>query len=159
MLKIRRSRDRLIFNTGIPILVRRHIYIDTAPRSQGRGTMMRIFDGKKAHYMLAIWIYHISQWHLKYNFWINIKQMKYNTLHIYFLLLTWFLGIALNHLSRIYFEKCLYYGNKATRPSIWSKWLVRYSLIDVIHGDIRKWRHTAVLVTMVSKISKKYWEV
>ena len=33
MLKIRRSRDRLIFNMEIPILVRRHIYIETTPRS------------------------------------------------------------------------------------------------------------------------------
>ena len=32
MLKIRRSRDRLILNMGIPILVRRHLYIETAPR-------------------------------------------------------------------------------------------------------------------------------
>ena len=32
MLKIRRSRDRLIFNMGIPILVRRHLYIETALR-------------------------------------------------------------------------------------------------------------------------------
>ena len=31
MLKIRRSRDRLIFNMGILILVRRHLYIKTAP--------------------------------------------------------------------------------------------------------------------------------
>ena len=31
MLKIIRSRDRLIFNMGIPILVRRHLYIETAP--------------------------------------------------------------------------------------------------------------------------------
>ena len=31
MLKIRRSRDRLIFNIGIPILVRRYLYIDTTP--------------------------------------------------------------------------------------------------------------------------------
>ena len=31
MLKIRRSRYRLIFNMGIPILVR-HLFIDTAPR-------------------------------------------------------------------------------------------------------------------------------
>ena len=31
-LKIRRSQDRLIFNKGIPILVRRHLYIETAPR-------------------------------------------------------------------------------------------------------------------------------
>ena len=30
-LKIRWSRDRLIFNIGIPILVRRHLYIETAP--------------------------------------------------------------------------------------------------------------------------------
>ena len=31
MSKIRRSRDRLIFNMGIPILVRRHLFIETAP--------------------------------------------------------------------------------------------------------------------------------
>ena len=31
MLKIRRSQDRLIFNIGIPILVR-HLYIETPPR-------------------------------------------------------------------------------------------------------------------------------
>ena len=30
MLKIRRSRHRLIFNMGIPILARRHLYIETA---------------------------------------------------------------------------------------------------------------------------------
>ena len=32
MLKIRRPRDHLIFNIGIPILVRRHLHIETAPR-------------------------------------------------------------------------------------------------------------------------------
>ena len=32
MLKIRRSWDRLIFNMGIPILVRQHLYIETSPR-------------------------------------------------------------------------------------------------------------------------------
>ena len=32
MLKIRRSQDRFIFNIGIPILVRLHLYIETAPR-------------------------------------------------------------------------------------------------------------------------------
>ena len=32
VLKIRRSRDRLVFNMGIPILVRRHLYIETAQR-------------------------------------------------------------------------------------------------------------------------------
>ena len=31
MLKIRRSPDRLIFNMEMPILVRQHLYIDTAP--------------------------------------------------------------------------------------------------------------------------------
>ena len=37
MLKIRRSRDRLIFYMGIPILVRRHLYIETALR------LLRVF--------------------------------------------------------------------------------------------------------------------
>ena len=36
MLKIRRSWDRLIFNMGIPILVRRHLYIETVPVSPYR---------------------------------------------------------------------------------------------------------------------------
>ena len=36
MLKIRRSWVRLIFNMGIPILVRRHLYIETAPWSSWR---------------------------------------------------------------------------------------------------------------------------
>ena len=31
MLKVRRSRDHLIFNMGIPILVRRHLYIERPP--------------------------------------------------------------------------------------------------------------------------------
>ena len=31
MLKIRQSRDRHIFYMGIPVLVRRHLYINTAP--------------------------------------------------------------------------------------------------------------------------------
>ena len=33
MLKTRQSQDRLIFNIGIPILVRWHLYIDTTPWS------------------------------------------------------------------------------------------------------------------------------
>ena len=32
-LKIRRSRDHLIFDTGIPVLVRRHLYIETLSRT------------------------------------------------------------------------------------------------------------------------------
>ena len=32
MLKIRRSRDRLVFNMRIPILAKRHLYIETYPR-------------------------------------------------------------------------------------------------------------------------------
>ena len=35
VLKIRRSRDRLIFNMGILILLRRHLYIDAAPWRYG----------------------------------------------------------------------------------------------------------------------------
>ena len=36
VLKIRRSRDRLFFNMGIPMLVRRHLYIETARRSHSK---------------------------------------------------------------------------------------------------------------------------
>ena len=36
MLKIRRSQDRLIINMSIPILVRRHLYDETAPRWHGK---------------------------------------------------------------------------------------------------------------------------
>ena len=32
MLKIRRSQDRLIFNMGMPIQIRQHLYIEKAPR-------------------------------------------------------------------------------------------------------------------------------
>ena len=38
MLKIRRSRDRLIFNMLIPILARRRLYIETAPELKSRLT-------------------------------------------------------------------------------------------------------------------------
>ena len=33
MLKIRRSQDRLIFNMGIPTLIRWHLYIEACPRA------------------------------------------------------------------------------------------------------------------------------
>ena len=46
MLKIRRSRDRLIFNIGIPILVRRHLYIETAP-GDVRGHFVSASVGKR----------------------------------------------------------------------------------------------------------------
>ena len=42
MLKIRRSWDRLIFNMGIAILVRRHFYIETAPRCRVATNLARL---------------------------------------------------------------------------------------------------------------------
>ena len=42
MLKIRRSRDRLIFNTGTPTLVRLHLYIATPPRAQFSNRLQRL---------------------------------------------------------------------------------------------------------------------
>ena len=49
MLKIRRSWDRLIFNMEIPILVRRHLYIETTPdvidiNIEIHGDVIRQFD-------------------------------------------------------------------------------------------------------------------
>ena len=40
MLKIRRSWDRLIFNMGIPILVRGYLYIETGPRVANHVTVL-----------------------------------------------------------------------------------------------------------------------
>ena len=44
MLKIRRSRDRLIFNVGIPILVRRHLYIETTAGIRSSEQSMRALE-------------------------------------------------------------------------------------------------------------------
>ena len=41
MLKIRRSRGRLIFNMGIPIPVRRHLFTGTVPRLTSCGNLFR----------------------------------------------------------------------------------------------------------------------
>ena len=48
MLKIRRLRDRLIFNVGIPILIR-HLYIETTPRSpsQYKDHLSRYRNGRE----------------------------------------------------------------------------------------------------------------
>ena len=48
MLKIRRSRDRLIFNMGISILVRRHLYIET--RISGQTTVTCLWTPRFYHY-------------------------------------------------------------------------------------------------------------
>ena len=45
MLKIRQSRDCLIFNMGIPILVRWHVYIETDSR---RGLLIYFPDNREA---------------------------------------------------------------------------------------------------------------
>ena len=55
MLKIRLSWDRLIFNMGIPILVRRHLYMETDPWSF-------IFLYNKPHNTWTIW--NKFQWNL-----------------------------------------------------------------------------------------------
>ena len=44
MLMTRRSRDRLIFNIGIPILVRWHLYNETAPRSSAHNFSCTMAD-------------------------------------------------------------------------------------------------------------------
>ena len=41
MLKVRRSRDRLVFNMGIPIPGKDGLYIETGPRSWDRVNIRR----------------------------------------------------------------------------------------------------------------------
>ena len=42
ILKIRPSRDRLIFNREIPMLVRRYLYFETVPQSQATGSLVAV---------------------------------------------------------------------------------------------------------------------
>ena len=56
MLKIRRSRDRLIFNMLIPILVRRHLYIETAPCIHLRGRLGSIATESTVKFQSNTWI-------------------------------------------------------------------------------------------------------
>ena len=45
MLRIRRSEDRLIFNMGIPVLVRWHFYVETEPSLRYHGSNIYFFCG------------------------------------------------------------------------------------------------------------------
>ena len=56
MLKIRRSRDRLIFNMGIPILVRQHLYIETAPALEGLKLLFLVNHGASTCCRMDSWI-------------------------------------------------------------------------------------------------------
>ena len=53
MLKIRRSRDRLIFNMRTPILVRQYLYIETSPRLHDMGSC---WDGTVIVYGVGIFL-------------------------------------------------------------------------------------------------------
>ena len=60
MLKIRRSRDRLIFNMGIPILARQHLYIPTAPWSSLVLSVLCITTTMKLNCAINLWYFQIS---------------------------------------------------------------------------------------------------
>ena len=60
MLKIMRSRDRLIFNMGIPLLVKRHFYIETAPSysyctSFAKYAKIFLFGFSNSVFILMVW--------------------------------------------------------------------------------------------------------
>ena len=54
MLKIRRSRDRLIFNMGILILVSRHLCIETAPWTSEVYILFVLFESFR-----SLWFWHL----------------------------------------------------------------------------------------------------
>ena len=60
MLKIRRSQDHLIFNMGMPILVRQHLYIEMAPRTQWNH--WGFFDQSQCSLATGCGINAISHW-------------------------------------------------------------------------------------------------
>ena len=87
MLKIWRSRDRLIFNMGIPILVWRHLYIETAPwahfvsfaRSKLRlcsaNHRAGYFSNLARDWLSIVWAY--SEQETENRPWFNIKMLPY----------------------------------------------------------------------------------
>ena len=89
MLKIRRSRDRLIFNMGIHILVRRHFYIATPPIvTQGVGAsaaMSLIYFSRNSSCSVPVGYIQIifnRQWRLTYIYLTGLWHPLYinNTL-------------------------------------------------------------------------------
>ena len=98
MLKIRRSRDRLIFNVGIPKLVRRHLYIETAPRSPSAMILSvrwrttcdssMLSNGKKFKYNLCFFTYiqHVKITIVK---WLYHNRVRYR-FDIIMTLLLWY---------------------------------------------------------------------
>ena len=71
MLQIRRSWDRLIFNRGIPIVVRRHLYIDTAPlvlsvqRARASTVMILTYLFWNIQVSATAWLTHLCLQHPK----------------------------------------------------------------------------------------------
>ena len=63
MLKMGRPRDRLILNTGIPLLVRQHIYIKTATWMSLRS---HLHIGLLGHYRTGCQLWNTTLWHSTY---------------------------------------------------------------------------------------------
>ena len=83
MLKIRRSRDRLIFNMVIPILVRWHLYIETVPR----------FLYVRSSGQWKEWLTVESGMHRYYFYWNYVKCHQGNYLDKCHILLTYLKGV------------------------------------------------------------------
>ena len=80
MLKTRRSQDRLIFNMGIPILVRRHLYIETALLSSMRNASIACIISMLRNHENT---FHVSLMHF------GMKAETYNYLLILDILNDW----------------------------------------------------------------------
>ena len=83
MLKIRWSWDRLIFNIGIPILVRRYLYVETGTRcliEQKIYELQFIILWDALITLRYISIYHIHLWHMTETLTF-IKTLKFSLTH------------------------------------------------------------------------------
>ena len=80
MLKIRRSRYHFIFNMGIPIPIRRHLYIETGPRSfQWRKFLWQFSsDIRNKHLptLVAVYTHDQKTWSISSILWSSIKICK-----------------------------------------------------------------------------------
>ena len=129
MLKIRRSRDRLIFNMAIPILVRRHLYIELA--------LWFSLNWHREHSSLA-WLttYLSHNWHYKHNT-LNWLTAPYELRHTHDTRTMGFRDKYLNTNTSSFYIGCIITAGTdgANVRGKWSMEMINKMLIHFIGND------------------------
>ena len=146
MLKIRRSRNRLIFNMGILILVRRHLCIETASR-----ICLNYFNSSLLNSMAANYHFLIScRGKAKYNnaSWIpgprlnkteNVITLRYQiSSNVNHLVKCIFCGVCVKNF--VWISQQLLWHSTRNFDTIHHKICISLAFIFVIHDIFELWR-------------------